>query len=69
MDHVVAVKHLDAQLVLDDAEILVEGAEDADDMLHPFDFYGFVDHVKILSRLSREALSAWRCSLYNAPAA
>lgn len=45
MDHIITVKHLDAQFVFNNAQVLVKGAEHADDMLHPFDFYGFVYHL------------------------
>ena len=45
MDHIITVKHLDAQFIFNNAQVLVKGAEHADDMLHPFDFYGFVYHL------------------------
>ena len=44
VDPVVPVEHLDAELGLDDAQVLIEGAEDADHMLHPFHFNGFLYH-------------------------
>ena len=45
MDHIITVKHLDAQFIFNNAQVLVKGTEHADDMLHPFDFYGFVYHL------------------------
>ena len=57
---------LDAQLVFDDAQVLVKGAEHADDVLHALDFDAFIYHVISFRRLSR---LPWQYSLYSVPAA
>ena len=58
---VVPAHHPDGQFLLNDANVLVEGAKDVNGILHPFNAYRLLDHGSPFSPLSRQTLlCAWR---------